>query len=41
MTLTGGDGDYPPTDEAGFLDGARTLRIPDLYGTGNRDAASS
>ena len=31
MTLTGGDGDYPPTDEAGFLDGARTLRIPDLY----------
>ena len=31
VTLTGGDGDYPPTDEAGFLDGARTLRIPDLY----------
>ena len=31
MTLTGGDGDYPPTDEDGFLDGARTLRIPDLY----------
>jgi 2-polyprenyl-6-methoxyphenol hydroxylase-like FAD-dependent oxidoreductase len=29
--LTGGDGDYPPTDEAGFLEGARTLRIPDLY----------
>ena len=30
MTLTGGDGDYPPTDEAGFLDCARTLP-PDLY----------
>ena len=31
VTLTGGDADYPPTDEAGFLDCARTLRIPDLY----------
>ena len=31
VTLTGGDGDYPPTDEAGFLDRARTLRSPDLY----------
>ncbi len=31
VTLTGGDGDYPPTDEVGFLDCARTLRIPDLY----------
>ena len=29
--LTGGDGDYPPTDEAGFLDRARTMRTPDLY----------
>ncbi|MBV8090211.1 MAG: hypothetical protein JO139_11675 [Alphaproteobacteria bacterium] len=31
MTLNGGDADYPPTDEAGFLDRARTLRIPDFY----------
>jgi 2-polyprenyl-6-methoxyphenol hydroxylase-like FAD-dependent oxidoreductase len=31
VTLTGGDGHYPATDEAGFLDGARTLRSPDLY----------
>ena len=29
--LSGGDADYPPTDEAGFLDCARTLRVPDLY----------
>ena len=31
VSLVGGDGHYPPTDEAGFLEGARTLRIPDLY----------
>jgi 2-polyprenyl-6-methoxyphenol hydroxylase-like FAD-dependent oxidoreductase len=31
VMLTGGDGDYPPTDEAGFLDRARTMRAPDLY----------
>ncbi len=31
VSLVGGDGHYPPTDEAGFLDGVRTLRIPDLY----------
>ena len=28
MSLIGGDGDYPPTDEAGFLDFARSLRSP-------------
>ena len=31
VTLTGGDGDFPPTDEAGFLEFASSLRSPDLY----------
>ena len=31
VTLSGGDGDHPPTDEAGFLEFARSLRSPDLY----------
>jgi 2-polyprenyl-6-methoxyphenol hydroxylase-like FAD-dependent oxidoreductase len=30
VSLVGGDGDYPPTDEAGFLDFARSLRSPAL-----------
>jgi 2-polyprenyl-6-methoxyphenol hydroxylase-like FAD-dependent oxidoreductase len=31
VSLVGGDGDYPPTDEAGFLAFARRLRSPALY----------
>lgn len=31
VTLVGGDGDYAPTDEEGFLDFARSLRAPGLY----------
>jgi len=31
VSLVGGDGDYPPTDEAGFLRFARSLRSPALY----------
>jgi 2-polyprenyl-6-methoxyphenol hydroxylase-like FAD-dependent oxidoreductase len=31
VSLIGGDGDYPPTDEAGFLGFARSLRSPVLY----------
>jgi 2-polyprenyl-6-methoxyphenol hydroxylase-like FAD-dependent oxidoreductase len=31
VSLIGGDGDYPPTDEAGFLAFARSLRSPALY----------
>src|SRR5262245_14973010 len=31
VSLVGGDGDYPPTDEAGFLAFARSLRSPTLY----------
>jgi 2-polyprenyl-6-methoxyphenol hydroxylase-like FAD-dependent oxidoreductase len=31
VTLAGSGGDYPPTDEAGFLDFARTLSHPSLY----------
>jgi hypothetical protein len=31
VTLQGGDGDYPPADEAGFLEFARTLRSPLLF----------
>jgi 2-polyprenyl-6-methoxyphenol hydroxylase-like FAD-dependent oxidoreductase len=31
VTLVGGDGDYPPIDEAGFLVFARGLRSPALY----------
>jgi 2-polyprenyl-6-methoxyphenol hydroxylase-like FAD-dependent oxidoreductase len=31
VSLVGGDGDYPPADEAGFLDFARSLRSPALY----------
>jgi 2-polyprenyl-6-methoxyphenol hydroxylase-like FAD-dependent oxidoreductase len=31
VSLIGGDGDYPPTDEAGFLTFARSLRSPALY----------
>jgi 2-polyprenyl-6-methoxyphenol hydroxylase-like FAD-dependent oxidoreductase len=31
VSLVGGDGDYPPTDETGFLDFARSLRSPSLY----------
>jgi 2-polyprenyl-6-methoxyphenol hydroxylase-like FAD-dependent oxidoreductase len=31
VSLVGGDGDYPPTDEAGFLSFARSLRSPALY----------
>jgi flavin-dependent dehydrogenase len=31
VSLLGGDGDYPPTHEAGFLAFARSLRSPALY----------
>jgi 2-polyprenyl-6-methoxyphenol hydroxylase-like FAD-dependent oxidoreductase len=31
LTLQGGDADYPPNDEQGFLDFARSLRSPALY----------
>jgi 2-polyprenyl-6-methoxyphenol hydroxylase-like FAD-dependent oxidoreductase len=31
VSLIGGDGDYPPTDEKGFLAFARGLRSPALY----------
>jgi 2-polyprenyl-6-methoxyphenol hydroxylase-like FAD-dependent oxidoreductase len=31
VTLTGAAGDYPPADEAGFIDFARSLRSPALY----------
>jgi 2-polyprenyl-6-methoxyphenol hydroxylase-like FAD-dependent oxidoreductase len=31
VSLLGGDGDYPPADEAGFLEFARSLRSPALY----------
>jgi 2-polyprenyl-6-methoxyphenol hydroxylase-like FAD-dependent oxidoreductase len=31
VSLVSGDGDYPPTDEAGFLAFARSLRTPALY----------
>jgi 2-polyprenyl-6-methoxyphenol hydroxylase-like FAD-dependent oxidoreductase len=31
VTLSGLGGDYPPTDEAGFMDFARSLRTPLLY----------
>jgi 2-polyprenyl-6-methoxyphenol hydroxylase-like FAD-dependent oxidoreductase len=31
VSLVGGDGDYPPTDKAGFLSFARSLRSPMLY----------
>jgi 2-polyprenyl-6-methoxyphenol hydroxylase-like FAD-dependent oxidoreductase len=31
VSLIGGDGDYPPTDEEGFLAFARSLRSPALY----------
>jgi len=31
VTLQGGDRDYPPTDDAGFLEFARSLRSPMLY----------
>ena len=31
VSLVGGDGNFPPTDEAGFLDFARSLRSPVLY----------
>jgi 2-polyprenyl-6-methoxyphenol hydroxylase-like FAD-dependent oxidoreductase len=31
VTLTGGGRDYPPTDDAGFLEFARSLRSPVLY----------
>jgi 2-polyprenyl-6-methoxyphenol hydroxylase-like FAD-dependent oxidoreductase len=31
VSLVGGDGDYPPTNEAGFLAFARSLRSPALY----------
>jgi 2-polyprenyl-6-methoxyphenol hydroxylase-like FAD-dependent oxidoreductase len=31
VTLVGGDGRYPPTDDAGFLAFARSLRSPALY----------
>jgi 2-polyprenyl-6-methoxyphenol hydroxylase-like FAD-dependent oxidoreductase len=31
VTLVGGDRDYPPTDEVGFLGFARSLRTPVLY----------
>jgi 2-polyprenyl-6-methoxyphenol hydroxylase-like FAD-dependent oxidoreductase len=31
VSLVGGDGDYPPTDEAGFLAFGRSLRNPALY----------
>jgi 2-polyprenyl-6-methoxyphenol hydroxylase-like FAD-dependent oxidoreductase len=31
VTLSGIGGDYPPTDEIGFLQFARSLRSPDIY----------
>jgi len=31
ITLAGGDRDYPPTDEGGFLEFARSLRSPIVY----------
>ncbi len=31
VTLGGIGGDYPPTDEVGFLEFARSLRSPDIY----------
>lgn len=31
VTLTGGGGDYPPSDEAGFLEFARSLRVSTIY----------
>jgi 2-polyprenyl-6-methoxyphenol hydroxylase-like FAD-dependent oxidoreductase len=31
VSLVGGDGHYPPTDDVGFLDFARSLRSPALY----------
>jgi 2-polyprenyl-6-methoxyphenol hydroxylase-like FAD-dependent oxidoreductase len=31
VTLAGAGRDYPPTDEQGFLDFARSLPLPDLY----------
>ncbi len=31
VTLAGFLGDYPPTDERGFLEFARTLPVPDIY----------
>jgi 2-polyprenyl-6-methoxyphenol hydroxylase-like FAD-dependent oxidoreductase len=31
VSLIGGDGDYPPVDDVGFLDFARNLRSPVLY----------
>jgi 2-polyprenyl-6-methoxyphenol hydroxylase-like FAD-dependent oxidoreductase len=31
VTLIGANGDYPPTDEAGFMDYARSLPTPALY----------
>jgi 2-polyprenyl-6-methoxyphenol hydroxylase-like FAD-dependent oxidoreductase len=31
ITLAGGSGDYPPTDERQFIDFARSLRSPRLY----------
>lgn len=33
VTMSGANGHYPPTDEAGFLEHARTLRHPLLYET--------
>jgi 2-polyprenyl-6-methoxyphenol hydroxylase-like FAD-dependent oxidoreductase len=36
LTLTGGDRDYPPNDDAGFLEFARSLPVPIIY-----DAISS
>ena len=33
VTLSGWHHDYPPTDEAGFLEYARSLPVPDLYET--------
>jgi 2-polyprenyl-6-methoxyphenol hydroxylase-like FAD-dependent oxidoreductase len=32
LTLGGRLGDHPPTDPDGFLDFARSLRLPDIYG---------
>ena len=31
VTLAGAGGDYPPTDEAGFQEFARSLSVPNLY----------
>jgi 2-polyprenyl-6-methoxyphenol hydroxylase-like FAD-dependent oxidoreductase len=31
VTLAGVGGDYPPTDEAGFLEFARSLDVPNIY----------